>query len=766
MDAGVRARLDALLQFSDDRCRKLVELAEEGVWLLDRNEHTLWVNPEMATMLGCTAAQMQGAPFCDFQPLPLPGRRRQQLPPLSATRQQCEIRMHHRDGLELWMSAVIYPILDAKGAADGRVILCSNITARKRAERALRESERRYHDLFANAPVGIYRTTADGLISMANLALVRMLGYNSFEDLTGRGLEGGGCGPISQREGFRAEIERDGEARGVESIWKRRDGSILFVRENARVARDLDGNILYFEGTVEDITERKIALEKMEESEGRLRSLIANAPYGIFQCDPQLQRFADVNPALVQMLGFASAQELISADIANDIFASDEECKAFARQCRLEERAEADVTWRRRDNRQFSVRLRGRRSQLPDGSTYLEIYAEDISRRAELEQQLRQAQKMEAIGNLAGGIAHDFNNLLMIISSYTQMMEEDLPPGDPMRQYTQQVLSASERSSALIQQLLAFSRKQILSPRILDLNVVVEETAKMVQRLIGEDIQLALATQKPLQFLRADPDQITQVLLNLCVNARDAMPRGGKLTIGTSSITVTPAQSEDLPGLAPGIYSVLSVADNGLGMASEVQSRIFEPFFTTKPLGKGTGLGLSMVYGIVQQSGGHIRVESELDTGTTFRIYFPAVPEETKAAEPLEEAALIGHGETVLVAEDEDSLRDSIVAYLRQHGYTVLSACDGEEALRLAGEHDGPIHLLLTDVVMPRLEGAELAAALERVRPEMITLFISGYTDQRLLMRLPENPRPRVLQKPIKLRNLLNTIGEVMHPVG
>jgi CheY-like chemotaxis protein len=201
-------------------------------------------------------------------------------------------------------------------------------------------------------------------------------------------------------------------------------------------------------------------------------------------------------------------------------------------------------------------------------------------------------------------------------------------------------------------------------------------------------------------------------------------------------------------------------------MAAEVQSRIFEPFFTTKPLGKGTGLGLSMVYGIVQQSGGHIRLESELDRGTNFRIYFPAVPEEAKAAEHVEEAPQLGRGETVLVAEDEDSLRESIVAYLRQHGYTVLSACDGEEAMQVAREHDGPIHLLLTDVVMPRLEGGELAAELQRKRPGLATLFISGYTDQRLMTRLPDNPRPMVLQKPIKLRDLLNTIGEVMHPVN
>jgi nitrogen-specific signal transduction histidine kinase/CheY-like chemotaxis protein len=386
---------------------------------------------------------------------------------------------------------------------------------------------------------------------------------------------------------------------------------------------------------------------------------------------------------------------------------------------------------------------------------------EDISKRAELEQQLRQAQKMEAVGNLAGGVAHDFNNLLMIISSYTQMLEDELAPGDRLRQNTRQVLKAVERSSALIQQLLAFSRKQILSPRILDLNTVVEETAKMIRRLIGEDIELVLSLERPLWVVKADPDQIGQVLMNLCVNARDAMPRGGRLKIATHSSYVDRGAEETIPGVVPGPYTTLTVSDDGIGMSAQVQSRIFEPFFTTKPMGKGTGLGLSMVYGIVKQSGGYIGIDSELDRGTRFEILFPAVDEAVTAIELEATIPTSGQGETILLAEDEDALRESVAAYLVQHGYEVLKASNGEEALHVAGGYPGKIHLLLTDVVMPKVEGAELASELAKIRPGICTLFMSGYTDHKLLEHLPQG-RPNVLQKPLNLHSLLRTIGGAM----
>jgi PAS domain S-box-containing protein len=764
MDESERSLIEDLLRYSDQRCRRMAELAEDGVWAFDRLGTTIFASSDMAKMLGYIPEEMLGKTPRQFAMEAEPGRKSEDLVGLlsSEARQRGEVKLRHKDGSEIWVLAAFCQILDSNGEFAGRVGVFTNTTARKRAERALRESEQRYHDLFAHASVGIYRTTGDGLISMANDALVSMLGYTSFEELTGQNLDEEGCGPIYQREAFRAQIERDGETRGVESVWKRRDGSVLFVRENAKVVRDPNGKILYFEGTVEDITERKRAEEKLQQSESRLRSLIDNAPYGIYQCDPRTDRFLDVNPALVEMLGYASKKELLAIDISSGLYGDAAECEAFVQECRMTGQFESDMTWKRKDGKPLKVRVRGRQSRVSDGGLRLEVYVEDISKRAELEQQLRQAQKMEAVGNLAGGVAHDFNNLLMIISSYTQMLEDELAPDDRLRQNTRQVLKAVERSSALIQQLLAFSRKQILSPRMLDLNTVAEETAKMIRRLIGEDIELTLTLDRPLWVVKADPDQVGQVLINLCVNARDAMPRGGKLTIATHNIHIDREARQLMPGAIPGAYTVLSVSDNGVGMSQQVQSRIFEPFFTTKAMGKGTGLGLSMVYGIVKQSGGYISVDSELYRGTRFQILFPAVDEAVTEVESEPAMSVGGNGETILLAEDEDALRESISGYLVQHGYNVLKASNGDEALQVAEKYEGQIHLLLTDVVMPKLEGSALALELSKVRPGIPTLFMSGYTDRRLLDHLPQMRKPTVLQKPLNLRSLLGTIGDAV----
>ena len=762
MDAVERSTVQELLQYSDERCRKLVELAEDGVWLLDRSDRTLFADTTMATMLGLKPEQMLGAPLRPFlavEPFP---KQESASSPVMAGRQRAEIAFQHRDGSIIWASVVLYPILNQQGQPAGRAGVFTNITARKRAERALRESERRYRELFANAPVGIYRTTSDGLIYMCNDALVAMLGYTSFEELTGQDLDSEGCGPLYRRETFRAKIEHEGETRGVESQWKRLDNSVLFVRENAKVVRDATGRILYFEGTVEDITERRLAEERLQQSEARLRSLIDNAPYGIYLCDSLSQRFLTVNPALVEMLGYESPQELLALHLPRDLFADSADCDSFAHDCRLKGRSESEIAWKKKDGHQLMVRVRGRQARTPGGGLCQEVYVEDVSERAELEQQLRQAQKMEAVGNLAGGIAHDFNNLLMIISSYTQMIEEELDPADNLRQHTRQVLNAVERSTGLIQQLLAFSRKQILSPRILDLNSVVDDTAKMIHRLIGEDIELVLSLKRPLPLVKADPAQISQVLLNLCVNGRDAMPRGGKLTIGTHECVVNRQAREAMPGIVPGEYSVLTVGDTGAGMPPAVRARIFEPFFTTKPVGKGTGLGLSTVYGIVKQSGGYIWVESELDCGTTFQVYFPSVDEALSEEEHSVPVSARGNGETVLVAEDEDALRESMAGILTRNGYKVLQATNGEEALSLALAHEGIIDLLLADVVMPKMEGSALAAKLTAQWPNLATVFISGYPDHRLLEQLPASSRTTVLQKPLDLHALLAAIGSTL----
>ena len=370
--------------------------------------------------------------------------------------------------------------------------------------------------------------------------------------------------------------------------------------------------------------------------------------------------------------------------------------------------------------------------------------------------------KLEAVGRLAGGIAHDFNNHLMVISSYTQMLQDRLPAEDSLRRNTQQVMKATDRAASLTRQMLAFSRKQVLSPRVLDLNATVNETVTMLKRLIGEDIELQVSSAKSLWAVRADPDQIVQVLMNLCVNARDAMPHGGKLTLATSNITVGEGGLENRAYVASGDYVMLSVADTGIGMSAEVQEQMFEPFFTTKESGKGTGLGLSTVYGIVKQSGGFIWVDSELGRGACFTIYLPV--EKGPIAQVLSaQAEQRQRGtETLLVVEDEEALRESICDFMGGLGYKVLAADSGQQALSIASEHHGRIDLLVTDVVMPRMSGRNLSQMLARLRPDLKTIFMSGYIDDAIVRHGVVVEGVAFLQKPFGLSTLARKVREVI----
>jgi PAS domain S-box-containing protein len=395
----------------------------------------------------------------------------------------------------------------------------------------------------------------------------------------------------------------------------------------------------------------------------------------------------------------------------------------------------------------------------------------DITERKRLTDQLRQSQKMQAVGELAGGVAHDFNNLLMVMKGHAEILLDQLTANSPLRHNAQQVQGAAERAASLTRQLLAFSRRQVLHPRVIDLNEVVSGMIQMFSRTIGENIEMSFCPGIKLGRVKADPTQMEQVLLNLVVNARDAMPGGGRLTIETSNTTLDASTSAKHAGMAPGRYIMLVVTDTGCGMDQPTQARIFEPFFTTKAQGKGTGLGLATVYGVVKQSGGFIWVYSEVDHGTTFKIYLPEVVEaaESLKAEPSTATSLIGH-ETILFVEDEESVRELVTDYLRTAGYKVLEAIDGEHALQVAAAYPDPIHLLITDVVMPRLSGRELAARISSERPGMKVLFISGYTDDSVFRHGVLEGGTPFLQKPFNLRVLAGKVREVLEdrfvPVG
>ena len=507
----------------------------------------------------------------------------------------------------------------------------------------------------------------------------------------------------------------------------------------------------------------RAAQENLRLSEANFRSLVTNAPYGICSCD-STGKILDANPAFLQLLGMASSQEIVGQHIYS-LYAETEQWFELADHLRSSAPFQGlTAEWKRKSGSTV-VRVSGRSVSNGREGIVFEIFAEDVTERRVLEQQLRQSQKMEAVGRLAGGIAHDFNNLLMVISGYSEFLLERLGGEPHLRGPAQEITNASERASALTRQLLAFSRKQMLAPRIVNLNDIATENLKMLTRMIGEDIDLVMTAGQNLWSVRADPGQIEQVIMNLAVNARDAMPSGGKLTMETANITLDEEYARLHAPLHPGDYVMVSISDTGAGMDPDTQSHIFEPFFTTKGP-KGTGLGLSTVYGIVKQSGGYIFVYSEVGRGTTFKIYLPRVASTGETAAPVVtpvQFQKVEPGtETILVVEDEANLRYLARQYLEKQGYRVIEAADGAVAMQIAVAHDGVIHLLLTDVIMPGMNGRELAQRISEIRPNVKVLYMSGYTENVIGHDGMLDASVRLLQKPFNLRDLKSKVREVL----
>jgi PAS domain S-box-containing protein len=505
--------------------------------------------------------------------------------------------------------------------------------------------------------------------------------------------------------------------------------------------------------------------ESLQRSEAAFRSLVTNAPYGICRCDSS-GIILEANPALVRTLSYLSAAGLIGQNLAN-MYADSQQWFTLADYFRSLKPFQGVMgEWRCRDASTKILRISGRASRDERNAIFFELFTEDVTERRALEQQLRQAQKMEAIGRLAGGIAHDFNNLLMVISGYCEFLLERVRSDSSLRGPAQEIANAAGRATSLTRQLLAFSRKQMLAPKVIDLNAVVSENLRMLTRLIGEDIDLVMIPGPALGAVKADPGQIEQVIMNLAVNARDAMPHGGKLTIETSNISLNEAYARSHAPIPPGDYVILSISDTGLGMDSETQAHIFEPFFTTKGV-RGTGLGLSTVYGIVKQSGGFIWVESQPGRGSSFRIHLPRVSEIAEAVEaPATPVARPeSASETVLVVEDEANVRHLAREYLQQIGYSVLEAADSTEALEISAAYQGAIHLLLTDVIMPGMNGRELAQRFCAQRPGAKVIFMSGYTENAIGHNGTLDNGIVLLQKPFTLAALKTKVREMLHPI-
>src|SRR5215469_746076 len=509
----------------------------------------------------------------------------------------------------------------------------------------------------------------------------------------------------------------------------------------------------------------RTAQEDLRRSEANFRSLVTNAPYGICSCD-STGKIIEANPAFLELLGLTSPPGDVIGQHIYSLYADSEQWFELADYLRSSTPFKGlTAEWKRKTGTTV-VRVSGRAvTNWDKHDVIFEIFAEDVTERRALEQQLRQSQKMEAVGRLAGGIAHDFNNLLMVISGYSEFLLERLGAEPHLRGPAQEIASASERASALTRQLLAFSRKQMLAPRIVSLNVIATENLKMLTRMIGEDIDLVMTPGKSLWSVRADAGQIEQVIMNLAVNARDAMPSGGKLTMETCNVTLDEEYARFHAPLHPGDYVMFSLNDTGAGMDPETQSHIFEPFFTTKGP-KGTGLGLSTVYGIVKQSGGYIWVYSEIGKGTTFKVYLPRVASATETATavaaPVKFQRVEPGTETILLVEDEANLRYLARQYLEKQGYKVIEAADGAVAMQIAVAHEGIIHLLLTDVIMPGMNGRELAQRISEIRPNVKVLYMSGYTENVIGHDGTLEAGVRLLQKPFNLRDLKSKVREVL----
>jgi PAS domain S-box-containing protein len=541
----------------------------------------------------------------------------------------------------------------------------------------------------------------------------------------------------------------------------RPDGTVRIVHERGELTVDEETHRPLLLGTVQDVTDRRQVEQALRESENRYRLLFEANPQPMWVFDEETLRFLAVNPAAVQTYGY-SQDEFATMTIL-DIRPPEDRPRLLEHLRSPDAHRDKNVLWRhiRKDGSVRYVEVRGHRLTFGGRPARL-ILATDVTDRRLLEEQLRHAQKMEAVGQLAGGIAHDFNNLLTVINGYARLLAAR-PEATPLQHELNQIINAGDRAAALTQQLLAFGRKQVLQPRVLVLNDVVSAMASMIRRLFPANIRVDLNLSPDLREVRVDSVQIEQVILNLAINAKDAMPEGGVLTIETRNLYLDEQYAALKEGIRPGWYVMMGISDTGIGISPEHLPRIFEPFFTTKEKGKGTGLGLPTAYGIVRQSGGQIFVYSELGQGTTFKIYFPEhASGEDQTAEPAKDIRELTGSETILLVEDDHEVRQFAATVLKSRGYRVLEAADAANALQIAHRHEGPIDLLVTDVVMPGMNGPKLASELTRLRPGLRVLYISGYAENAVAHHGVLDAGIEYLAKPFSPTELAHKVREVI----
>jgi two-component system, cell cycle sensor histidine kinase and response regulator CckA len=633
-----------------------------------------------------------------------------------------------------------------------------------RIRRRLVNREELFHLISENAADMIAVVDMNGNRLFNSLSYQRVLGYTPEELRASSTLEQ--IHPEDRETVKKAaeEAQRSGIGKTLEYRIRHKDGTWLFLESTSSVILDAAGKPEKLVIVNRNITERKSAEEALRRSEADFRSVVEDAPYGIYRASASGQ-FLQTNPAICKMLGYASAEELQRKDLANDIFLYAAEYQRLTELLiKSQEFKDIEMEWKRQDGTPITLRCSGRRIDDRNGLlAYFEMFAEDVTEKRVLEKQLRMAQKMEAIGRLSGGIAHDFNNHLGVIIGYSRVLKKALGEKNALCEHASEIEKAGQRAASLTKQLLAFSRQQVLTPVVLSLNTLASDMENMLPRLLGEDVAVSLALEPELDSVKADPSQIEQVIMNLAVNARDAMPAGGKLKIRTANVEMDQTYTRSHPGSRPGNYVLLAVTDTGIGMDPATLTHIFEPFFTTKDVGKGTGLGLATVYGIVKQSNGYIWVVSAPGKGTSFEIYLPRhvgqpAAEESKA----DGTERLRGSENILLVEDAQPLRKLAQTFLDAAGFRVWSAGSGEEALDVAARSGVNFDLLLTDVVMPGMNGRALAEQLLPRQPAMRVLYMSGYTDSFIAGHGVLEPGTYLVHKPFTEEELIGKAREVL----
>ncbi len=752
----------AQLQLISDNVLDLVaETSLDGTYV--------YVSPSYETVLGYPPQRLMGtSAFAFVHPEDL---ERVQAAFAEAIQQgagRVEFRYRHADGRYVWVDTLGKVFIDEAGAPGGAVLSTRDITEQKRAEdtltlerAALRESEARYRSLFENLLNGIAYCRMlfedDRPVDFVYLEVNRTFGeLTELKNVVGRKV-------TEVIPGIRQSHPEVFEIYGRVALTGRPERFEVYLKPLERwLAISVSSpRKEYFVAVFDNITERRVAEESL-----RLQSAALHAAADAIMITDRAGVIEWVNPAFTQLTGYTAEEAL--GKPPRDLVKSGKHAPAFFKE--FWETILARQTWRgeiinrRKDGSLYTERQTV--TPILDASgaiTHFVAIKNDITERLQLEAQYRQAQKMESVGHLASGIAHDFNNLLTVINGMSQLVLTEVSKVDAVYADVQEILHAGERAATLTRQLLAFSREQILEPRVMNFNTVVARMESLLRRLLGEDIDLVVVPTPGLGNVKADPGQIEQVITNLAVNARDAMPQGGRLTIETQNVTIDKDVARQLGVTMPsGSYVLLAVSDSGGGMDEATRARIFEPFFTTKGPGKGTGLGLSTVYGIVKQSHGFIWVYSEVGQGTSFKIYLPQVTEAAGSDRPRPTVVSSSGTETILLAEDNAGLRKLATRVLEPAGYTVLGAATGEEALRLLERHEEPVHLLLSDVVMPGMSGRHLAEHLAQTRPGMKVLYMSGYTSDTIVRHGVLEAHVPFINKPFTAAALLQKVREVL----